>query len=284
MGKIRISSLGTEDEQARKQKARIKRVQKAKRLTHIAGMKGGEKIVDMSATAPEVPPSPVEPVSPESPKAVKSPKKARTRSHAYLAAKKMVDHSKLYKISEAIELVKKTSFSKFDGSVEAHINCTEKGLRGQVNLPHGTGRQVRVAIASDELIEKINKHSFSSNKQSFSSNSGKIDFDILVASPAMMPKLAKIAKVLGPKGLMPNPKAGTISDKPEELVKKLSSGQTQFKSETEAPIIHFVLGKVSFTNKDLEENYQALMTAIGLEKIISIFLKSTMSPSVKIRV
>ena len=277
MGKIRISSLGTEDEQARKQKARIKREQKAKRLTHIAGMKGGEKIVDMSATAPEVPPSPLEPVSAESPKAVKLPKKARTRSHCYLAAKKMIDHSKLYEISEAIELVKKTSFSKFDGSVEAHINCTEKGLRGQVNLPHGTGRQVRVAIATDELIEKINKHSFSSN-------SGKIDFDILVANPAMMPKLAKIAKILGPKGLMPNPKAGTISDKPEELAKKLSSGQTQFKSETEAPIIHFVLGKVSFTNKDLEENYQALMTAIGLEKIISIFLKSTMGPSVKIKV
>ncbi len=267
MGKIRISALGTEDEEAKKQKAKIRREEKKKRETHISGMKGGEKIVDMSATEPEA----IETV-PEAESTEHKKKKAgtvRERSKNYQEAKKLVKNE-LYPLSDALDLLKKISLTKFDGSVEVHINTTEKGVRGQVNLPHGTGRQIRVAVADDALLDKV--------------NSGKIDFDVLVSSPAMMPKLAKMAKILGPRGLMPNPKAGTISDKPEELAKKLSTGQTQYKTETEAPIIHMVIGKISFPNKDLEENLSALTTAIGPLKIKNIFIKSTMSPSIKVKI
>ncbi|TSC53089.1 MAG: 50S ribosomal protein L1, partial [Microgenomates group bacterium LiPW_16] len=125
---------------------------------------------------------------------------AKKRSKNYLAAKKLIEPAKLYPIGKAIELVKKTALARFDGSVEAHINTTEKGIRGQVSLPYGTGRQIKVAIADEALIGEIEK--------------GKTNFDILVSSPAMMPKLAKVAKILGPRGLMPNPKSGTISDDP----------------------------------------------------------------------
>ena len=110
----------------------------------------------------------------------------------------------------AQSLIDKSSFSKFDGSVELHINVSDKGIRGTVSLPHGTGKQVRVKIADDKLISDL-------------SANGKIDFDILVASPEMMPKLAKIAKILGPRGLMPNPKTNTIGENPSQLVKILSS-------------------------------------------------------------
>ncbi len=271
MGKIRISALGTEDEEAKKQKAKVRREEKKKRLTHIAGMKGGEKLVDMSTPTPETPqPEKAEEIKEETASSKRETVKApRERGHGYLEAKKLIEKGKLYSSKEAIELVKKANLTKFDSSFEVHINTTEKGLRGQVNLPHGTGKQIRVAIADDALLEKV--------------GSGKIDFDVLVSAPSMMPKLAKFAKVLGPRGLMPNPKAGTISDKPEDLAKKLATGQAQFKTETEAPIVHFVIGKSSFPTKDLEENLSSLISAIGPTKIKSIFLKSTMSPSVQVK-
>lgn len=274
MGKIRISTLGSQDEKAKKDKAKVRRLEKKKRLVHLEGLKGGQKLVDMNVTAPE-PTSDGGRLDPpagggsQDSSEVKSKKKIhRSRGKAYKDAKQLIDHEKFYPLTEAIELMKKASFLKFDGTVEVHLNTTEKGLRGQVSLPHGTGKTLRVAIASDELIEKI--------------GSGKIDFDILVSSPSMMPKLAKFAKVLGPKGLMPNPKNNTISEKAEELAKKFSLGATQYKTEAEFPIIHFVIGKVSAKTQDLEENFLALTKAIGTDKIKSVFLKSTMSPSVKV--
>jgi len=273
MGKIRIKTLGTEEEQAQKERAKVRREEKKKRLTHIAGLKGGERIVDMSAETAEITEASSVPSTPASVPSVVARKPSRPpRSHgkAYLSAKKLIEPGKLYPISEAIELVKKTSITEFDGSVEVHLNTKEKGIRGQVSFPHGIGREVRVAIANDELIDKV--------------INGKIDFDILVSSPVMMPKLVKVAKILGPRGLMPNPKTGTISDKPEELAKKLSSGQIQFKTESEAPIIHMVIGRVSFPAKHLEENFSALLKAIGTDKIKSVFLKSTMSPSIRVKI
>lgn len=186
----------------------------------------------------------------------------------YAAARLLVDPKKLYSLSEAIELVKKTSFSKFDGSVEAHINVVDKGLRGTVSPPHGTGKTIRVAVADDSLIKSLEQ-------------GGKIDFDILVASPEMMGKLAKVAKILGPRGLMPNLKTNTISEHPEELVKILSSS-VSWKTEADFPIIHIVIGKVSFEAKKLEENLMALTKSIGRDKIKSVFLKATMGPSVEV--
>jgi len=111
---------------------------------------------------------------------------------------------------------------------------------------------------------------------------GKINFDVLVATPSMMPQLAKVARVLGPRGLMPNPKNGTITDKPEEAIKKLSAGQVSFKTESAAPIIHVSIGKLSFEDKKLNDNMKAMLTAIGEANIKSAILKSTMSPAIRL--
>lgn len=188
----------------------------------------------------------------------------------YLEAISKIEKNKLYPISAAIKLVKATSFSSFDGSVEAHFNVAEKGLRGTVALPHGTGKQVRVAIADDAILEEV--------------AAGKVNFDVLVAHPSMMPKLAKVAKILGPKGLMPNPKTGTIGDKPEEIAKRLSSGQFNWKTEPNFPLIHTVVGKVSFDDNKIEENYLALAKSIGKDKLKSAFIKATMGPAIKIQI
>ncbi len=167
-------------------------------------------------------------------------------------------------LTQAIDLVKKNSFSKFDGTVEVVLNVTDKGLRGNVTLPHGTGKTIRVRIADDDLI-----------------SNPVINFDILVAHPSMMPKLAKIAKILGPKGLMPNPKTGTIGEDPEKIAANLAKSAS-WRTQPDFPIVHSIIGKVSFENKKLEENFEALIKSVGKEKIKSVFLKPTMGPSIKV--
>lgn len=239
-----------EAEEAARKKAEEKRAQK----------KAAKKEEAPVEAAPE----------PEVKKPVK--KKEAERYHfaagkKYLEAKKLVDPKKVYSPSEAFELVKKTSTSSFDGTVEVHLNVTDKNLRGIVALPNGTGKQVRVRIADDALIANP-----------------VIDFDILVASPDMMPKLAKIAKILGPKGLMPNPKTGTIGPDPEKLAKELSGGQTQWKTQPDFPIIHATIGKVSWEPKKLADNFAALTKSIGKDKIVSVFVKATMGPAIRTQV
>lgn len=268
MGKIRIKTLGSDAEKAQKEHDKTRREEKKKRLVHLANLKGGQKLVDMTDLSAVPQPTEIVPeAAPEETKK-KAKIKQKQRSVRYLEAKKLIDPSKIYPLGEALALIKKTNLSRFDGSVEVHLNTTEKGIRGQVALPHGTGKQIKVAIADDELLAEIEK--------------GKINFDILVSDPAMMPKLAKVAKILGPKGFMPNPKSGTISQDPEKLAKSLTAGQIQFKTEAEAPIIHLVIGKTSFSNKDLEDNFKALIAAIDSLKIKTAYLKATMSPAVKV--
>ena len=191
----------------------------------------------------------------------------KTKGKNYLKVKSLVDKTKKYSINEALDLVKKTSYSKFDGSVEVVFNVLSKGLRGNVTLPHGTGKTLRIKIADDALVANP-----------------VIDFDILVAHPSMMPKLAKIAKILGPRGLMPNPKTGTIGENVEELVLRLRSGQQSWKTESDFPIIHTILGKVSFEEKKLSENFAVLLKSIGKDKIVSIFVKATMGPSIPVQI
>ena len=180
----------------------------------------------------------------------------------------MVSKNQTYNIDQALLTLKKFKKSKFDESVELHINTKEKGVSGQVTLPHGTGKTLVIKIADDAILAEVAK--------------GKISFDILVATPGMMPQLAKVAKVLGPRGLMPNPKNGTITDKPEEAVKKLSGGQINYKTESASPIIHALIGKISFEDSKLRENVTTFIASVGSEKIKSVILKSTMSPAVKL--
>lgn len=223
-------------------------------------------------------PIPVKPIEPKQPlktkakpqaKKVKAKKRIKhSRSKRYLAAKTKLDKNKAYAPKPALKLLRDISQVNFDASVELHLNLSVDKLSGELELPHGTGKTQTVEIASDKTLTKL--------------KNGQIDFDVLIAEPKIMPKLAKYAKLLGPKGLMPNPKVGTITDKPEELKKKLSKGATRFKSEPKASLIHLVIGKLSFKDNQLEANLATAISTIKPKNITSAYLCSSMSPSIKL--
>lgn len=288
MGKIRVSTLGdekSEHEAKRRADARRQTKESKKQKVEGVGLKGGERVAiveggDIKDEFKKL----VEDV--ESGKSVDESKKAakkaraakiRVRSKRYQEVSKMVDHNKLYPLKDAIELMKKTSLTKFDGTVEIHLSLNpsvlgdkgdKKDFRGSVSFPHGTGKQVRVVIADDKIIEEV--------------QAGKINFDILVAHPSMMPKLARVARILGPKGLMPNPKTGTVTENPEKRVKELSQGQVNFKTEPANALIHLPVGKVSFETSKLVENINALFDAVNRAKIMRATISATMGPGIKI--
>ncbi len=190
---------------------------------------------------------------------------------AMKAAKSKVDSQKTYSIDEAVKLVKATNITKFVGTVTLHINLIAKDAPTRVELtfPHMAGTAKRVAIASDELLKDIEK--------------GKIEFDILVTSPAFMPKLAKFAKVLGPKGLMPTPKAGTVTADPEKKAKEFAAGKTVIKAEPKFPLMHVTVGKSDQKEEELVANVRALLDAVKIKNVTKAVLAATMSPGVKLQ-
>jgi large subunit ribosomal protein L1 len=208
--------------------------------------------------------------------AKKEPKAASKFAHGakHRETVAMVDKNKVYTPEEAFELLKKTSYTKFDGSVDVHVRISpskknEDVIRGTVVLPHGTGRERRVVIITDEMIEKIEK--------------GWLDFDVAVATPDMMPKLAKLAKILGPKGLMPNPKAGTVTPDAEKAAQELKGGRVEYKTDTLSNI-HQSIGKVSWAGTKLTENLQAFIAVLPKNRIKSITVAPTMGAGVKVSV
>jgi large subunit ribosomal protein L1 len=257
MGKIRVNTIGDENLE-QKQKDEAKKRQEAKKVTKETA--GSE-----------------EPVKEQKKKMQKkSESKGKTRSPRYLTSKKITDKNKAYKIADALDLLEQMQKAKFDETVELHINTLEKSVSGNITLPHGTGKQTKVVIfspsrdaqAADDLLKKI--------------ESGKIEFDVLIATPDAMPKLAKVAKILAPRGLMPNPRAGTVTPKPEELAEKYKGGQIAYKTEAKSPIIHVAVGKVSFGKEKLSQNVEAFLNSVEKSKIKTVYLKSTMSPSLKL--
>jgi large subunit ribosomal protein L1 len=197
----------------------------------------------------------------------KSPPKVNPRSKRYQAARAQIDRSKFYSVQEAIALVKKTTYAKFGGSVSADLVLKDTDNQIKVSFPHATGKTLRVAVVDEALLEKI--------------GAGKIDFDVLLTTPQFMPKLAKLARILGPKGLMPNPKNGTIVSDPEKAKKELEGGKTTLKTERKAPLLHVTLGKVSAKASDLEENLQALLTTLE-GRIVKVVITATMAPGIKV--
>jgi len=194
----------------------------------------------------------------------------KIRSKKYAVSRNKVENGKAYSIDGAIKLVKELSYSKFDGTIELHLVMKKLGSSVQITLPHAAGRVKKVEVASDETIEKL--------------KAGKIDFDILVSTPDMMPKLVPFAKLLGPRGMMPNPKNGTLIPDPKKA-KSFSASQVTLKTEKEAPLIHTVLGKVSQKDEEIKANLEAILKAFGGSKqIVRGFVKSTMSPSVKLQI
>jgi large subunit ribosomal protein L1 len=189
---------------------------------------------------------------------------------AITTAKSQVDRTKNYSIEEAVALVKKTNITSFNATVTLHLNLTAKDAPTRVELtfPYAAGAAKKVAIVSDELLAKLDK--------------GVIDFDILVTSPAFMPKLAKYAKLLGPKGLMPNPKAGTVTPNPEAKAKEFEGGKTQVKAEPKYPLMHATVGKTSQPETELVANIKAMIEAVRPKFIVKATLAATMSPGIKI--
>lgn len=218
----------------------------------------------------------------------------------YLELKKLVDSKKLYAPAEAMALVKKTSGTKFDGTVEIHINLGinvkkgEEQVRSTITLPHATGKKKKIAafvnpakeaeakeagadmVGGEELIDEISK-------------SGKMNFDVAIATPDMMAKLAKVAKILGPSGLMPNPKTETVGPNVKKMVEELKKGKLSFKNDVTG-ILHIGIGKVSMDAIQLTENYQALIETVKKTKpaaskgtfLKTITVASSMGPGIKI--
>lgn len=219
---------------------------------------------------------------------VARPTRSRTEraGKKYREAAKLIQKDKLYNLAEALELAAKTSATKFDATVEMHINLgvdprqADQNVRDTVVLPAGTGKEVRVAAIADDaqaqkLFAKLDK--------------GEIDFDVLVATPALMPKLGKYARLLGPRGLMPNPKSGTVTADVDAAVKQAKAGRVEYRVD-QAGIIHLGIGKVSFGADKLNQNATAVLTSVRAAKpaslkgvyIRSISVSSSMGPGIRV--
>ena len=222
------------------------------------------------------------------------------RGKKYTEAAKVIDRGTLYDKEEAVSLVKKTAVAKFDETIEAHIRTgcdgrhADQQIRGAVVLPHGTGKKTRILVfakdakaeeakaagadyvGADELIPKIQ-------------NENWFEFDVVVATPDMMGIVGRLGRVLGPKGLMPNPKAGTVTMDVAKAVQEIKAGKIEYRLD-KTNIIHVPVGKASFTEEQLADNFQTLIDAINKAKpaavkgqfLKSVTLTSTMGPGVKI--
>ncbi|MBI1785647.1 50S ribosomal protein L1 [Candidatus Sumerlaeota bacterium] len=221
------------------------------------------------------------------------------RGKKYRVSAEKVEHNKKYELAEAVKILKGTHFAKFNESVDLQIRLgvdprnSEQQVRGTVVLPHGTGKSVRVAVfakgdaataakdagaefvGAEDLVEKIEK--------------GWTDFDAAVATPDMMRIVSKVGKTLGPRGLMPNPKAGTVTPNVAQVIKELKAGKVEYKLDRQA-IIHCTVGKINFEEKALAENIQVLLDAVHKARpastkgtyMKSIAVSSTMSPGIRL--
>ena len=224
------------------------------------------------------------------------------RGKKYVEAAKTIDRGTLYDVADAVSLVKKTATAKFDETIEAHIRTgcdgrhADQQIRGAVVLPHGTGKKVRILVfakdakaeeakaagadfvGGEELIPKIQ-------------NENWFEFDVVVATPDMMGVVGRLGRVLGPKGLMPNPKAGTVTMDVTKAIQEIKAGKIEYRLD-KTNIIHVPVGKASFTEEQLSDNFQTLMGAINKAKpsslkgqyIKSATITSTMGPGVKLNV
>ena len=222
------------------------------------------------------------------------------RGKKYVEAAKSIDRGTLYDVADAVSLVKKTAVAKFDETIEAHIRTgcdgrhADQQIRGAVVLPHGTGKKVRILVfakdakaeeakaagadyvGGEELIPKIQ-------------NENWFEFDVVVATPDMMGVVGRLGRVLGPKGLMPNPKAGTVTMDVTKAVQEIKAGKIEYRLD-KTNIIHVPVGKASFTEEQLADNFQTLIDAINKARpaavkgqyLKSVVLTSTMGPGVKV--
>lgn len=283
MGTTRVKVVDLSSEQAE--------VKTSKK--HAAKIKPQVETKEETAKETQVKSAPetVEPQKEKSavPRTIKS-NSLRHSGKKYKSAAEKIEKDKVYSQDEAIRLLMEISLTKFDPTVEVHLNVNEKNLRGQVNFPHPIGpKKARRFLVFAPNFETDNKNVIIATENSISEIAeGKLkpvkDFDVVIASASSMPKLVKIAKILGPSGLMPNPKNGTITNNPQGLIEEKVSDAFEFRSDPTAPIIHVKLGKLSFQETKINDNLKALITAVGPAKIKKATLKTTMSPGIRIDV
>lgn len=200
-----------------------------------------------------------------------------------------------YSIEEAIQVVKDNSKEKFDATVEVHINLNlekSQSVRFTTTLPHGTGKERKIAVLSSKTIPEADLSLKESDIEDIEKGNLKpgTDFDVLITEPSFMPKIAKVAPILGPAGVMPNPKSGTLTSEVEETVKDYKQGQIEIRTEPSAPIIHTIIGKVSWDAQKLVDNFHTLITGIRQNKpqkakvtwIDSVYVKSSMGEAYKV--
>lgn len=263
----------TSEEKYKEKKARQAAKEAAehkKEKVHIAGLKGGQRIKMVEV---EVPPA-AEDIEilgeKDTKKEAKKPVKEKIRGKKYQEAKKKIKAGEAYSLAEAIKLVKETSYSAFDGTFEAHLTLKKTGISANTTLPYSTGKAKKIEIANEETVKKLAE--------------GRTDFDVLLATAEMMPRLVPYARLLGPKGLMPNPKNGTLI-KSEKDAEKFSGNSLSLRTEREAPLVHTTFGKVSQADSELKENLEVILKALGGSKqIVKGYIKSTMSPAVRIAI
>jgi large subunit ribosomal protein L1 len=285
MGKTKTAFVGgvseakLSSEEKYKQKLAKKKAEEELKKVGGLGLKGGARIKIVGATsAEEIPASDAKdatkqaeevPQGSDIPESELKEKKLKIRGKNYKSARSKTDRDKLYQIPDALKLIKGLVYAKFDETYELHIVTKKTGFNVNLTLPHSFGKKKKVEVASDETIENLKK--------------GKISFDVLLSTPEMMPKLVVFAKLLGPKGLMPNPKSGTII-KNEKEAEKYAIDQKVVRTEKDQPVIHTTVGKMSMDEKEVIENIQAVINAITKIQIVKIYLKSTMSPSLKLAI
>ena len=243
----------------------------------------GQKHRDEEAEAAEKPKQPVKPAR----------SRLERRSKGYRKAAEQVEKDKVYNLADALELATKTSSVKFDASVELHVNLgvdprqADQNIRTSLVLPQGTGKTIRVAVFSDDKAEGADLSGVEEITKQL--DKGTINFDILVSTPANMAKLGKYARLLGPRGLMPNPKSGTVTADVAKAVAEAKAGRVEYRVDSTG-IVHLAIGKVSFGGAKLLENAQAVLASVRAAKPASVkgtYLKAihvttTMGPSITV--
>jgi large subunit ribosomal protein L1 len=235
----------------------------------------------------------------EKPKTAVKPARSRLerKGKNYRKSQELIDRTKNYSLEEAIKLAKNTSKVKFDATVELHINLgvdprhADQNVRDNLVLPKGTGRNVQVAVLTEEAAEaKKAGADIAGSEELFSQlEKGSLNFDVLIATPALMPKLGKYARLLGPRGLMPNPKSGTVTNDVNKAVAEAKAGRIEYRVDSTG-IVHLGIGKISFSETDLLDNAQAVLSNVKSNKpasvkgnyIKAVHLTTSMGPSVKV--
>ena len=231
----------------------------------------------------------------EMPKKAVKPARSRIerRGKKFRDASKLIEAGKIYNLNDAVALAGKTSNVKFDATVELHVNLNvdprqaDQNIRDSIVLPSGTGKTVRIAVFADDTIKEADISGVETITKAL--EKGEIAFDILISTPANMPKLGKYARTLGPRGLMPNPKSGTVTNDISKAVSEAKAGRVEYRVDSTG-IVHLGIGKVSFTPKQLADNAQAVLTSIKSNKPASVksnyikatHLTTTMGPSIKV--